>query len=539
MFDILHSRCEDSLEKIFTNCLRILENQTWGRVLEELGAKIEPESLPQLLQSIKSVALPSYLTDLARLEWALYQISKSSIAIPTQAELTINPSLVLLPLSHKNLFELINGDAPESDVETAEDVHGLLWRYPSIDEIRYREADDDDLLALKLVLEEIPVEQAASEGGVSVASIEAILHHGVSQGILLAPPSKIKRHGETAAFATKEFQEFQSANIFTLQYHITQACDLHCKHCYDRRQVTTLPRQQARGVIDDFHEFCQKMRVKGQVTFTGGNPLLYPHFEEIYRLASESGFGLAILGNPSPPYELERLLRIEKPLFFQISLEGLERHNDEIRGEGHFQRSLEFLDTLQQMDIYAMVMLTLTKDNLNQVLPLGELLRDRADLFTFNRLSAVGEGANLLMVDPMEFRHFLMGYQEATTRNPVLALKDNLFNIIRDEQDLELVGGCTGYGCGAAFNFFSLLADGEVHACRKFPSPIGNILENSLTEIYHSARAEKYRNGSSACKECRFNPVCRGCLAVVHSYGLDISKDKDPFCFFSDSTQNS
>jgi len=93
-----------------------------------------------------------------------------------------------------------------------------------------------------------------------------------------------------------------------------------------------------------------------------------------------------------------------------------------------------------------------------------------------------------------------------------------------------LFGGCTGFGCGAVFNFLSLLPDGEVHACRKFPSLIGNIQADNLYDIYHSQAAADYRAGSAACENCTKNLVCRGCLAVAYSLGLDIFTEKDPFC---------
>ena len=108
-------------------------------------------------------------------------------------------------------------------------------------------------------------------------------------------------------------------------------------------------------------------------------------------------------------------------------------------------------------------------------------------------------------------------------------MKNNLLNIIRRENGRALFGGCTGYGCGAAFNFVPLLSNGEVHACRKFPSPIGNLRQNRLVEIYHSDRARAYRAGSQA---------CRGCLAIAYSHGLDVFKDKDPFCFMDRSAQD-
>ena len=495
-----------------------------------MDLSVNPEKFPDLLQHVKHPTIPPYLPDLARIEWAIYQSHLChSENLSELKTVTVNPSLKLIPVFHRNLPVFIRDESGVTEpVIQAEGLHVLVWCDPKNKKIQYREAEDADLLALKIVLEKVKTSEAAREGGVTVGSIEAVLQRGIAEGILLSPPSRIAR-SESVPDMQKDFL---SAGIFTLQWHITQACDLHCKHCYDRNPMSSLPYEQALSVIDDFYDFCRRMNVRGQITFTGGNPLLYPDFKEIYQETSVRGFGIAILGNPSPRAQVEELLTIDKPLFFQISLEGLEAHNDTIRGEGHFQRSLMFLDQLREMDIYSMVMLTLTRDNLDQVLPLGELLSDRADYFTFNRLSNVGEGADLLMVDPEQYEIFLRKYLDETPNNRILGLKDNLFNIIRQQYGTELFGGCTGYGCGAAFNFVSLLADGDVHACRKFPSPIGNIKKNRLFDIYRSEAAEKYRKGSSACRDCSLNLVCRGCPAIVHSAGLDVFRDKDPFCFY-------
>ena len=130
-----------------------------------------------------------------------------------------------------------------------------------------------------------------------------------------------------------------------------------------------------------------------------------------------------------------------------------------------------------------MVMLTLTRDNLNQIFPLTEILRGRTDSFTFNRLSQVGEGAKLLLPAPATYAAFLEDYLMAAEASPVLALKDNLINILQFRKGLEPFGGCTGFGCGAAFNFLTVLPDGEVHACRKLPSYLGNALDESLGNL--------------------------------------------------------
>ena len=240
---------------------------------------------------------------------------------------------------------------------------------------------------------------------------------------------------------------------------------------------------------------------------------------------------IAILGNASDRATLEQIVAIRMPVYYQVSLEGLEQHNDEIRGAGNYRRTMDFLRIMTEMGVPNMVMLTLTRHNMGQVIPLAGELEGMTGGLTFNRLALFGEGASLELPTPGEYRGFLETYAAALADHPVLSLKDSLLNTVFERDGSDLFGGCAGYGCGAAFNFVSILSDGEVHACRKFPSPIGNILSESLEEVYASDAASRYRSGSSACAGCSLNAVCRGCPAVTASLGLDPFRDKDPFCF--------
>ena len=528
-----HSRGHTYLN-IFSNCRRILGDQTWGRVLEALGDETEPQDIPDKLDSLKpNLHLPEYIPDLSRVEWALSQVSSDpAVSHQKYIAISVNPSLKLVPVGWKQLSTLMSAESgKEPVVEISAGTHVMIWRHPKTDKTHIREANDTDLLSLKITVEKTNSKTAAAMGDVAIGVIDRAIRHSISEGILISPRSLIQRDLRPAYEPVSNLESFQSVDTFTLQWHITQTCDLHCRHCYDRSQRQALPLDVSVAVLDDLYSFCQEMHVSGQVSFTGGNPLLYPRFKDIYKEAADRGFDTAILGNPTPIGEIEKLLGIAKPSYFQISLEGLEAHNDHIRGKGHFQRSLEFLDQLRSLDIYTMVMLTLSNDNIHQVLPLAEMLRDRTDFFTFNRLSTVGEGAKLQMADPDTFQTFLRQYIAVARQNPIVGFKDNLINVVLNEEGGKPFGGCTGFGCGAAFNFLALLADGEVHACRKFPSLIGNIRQNRLMDIYHSKLARQYRTGSAKCSACRLKTVCRGCLAITHSYGLDVFTEKDPYCF--------
>jgi selenobiotic family peptide radical SAM maturase len=326
----------------------------------------------------------------------------------------------------------------------------------------------------------------------------------------------------------------RKAPAFTLQWHLTNTCPNHCLHCYDRTARGEPSLTEALRVLEGLQAFCAQQHVEPRVCLTGGDPLQYRDFWDLYATIAKAGISVSILGNPIFGAEIHRLLSLQPPLYFQASLEGLREHNDHVRGSGHFERTMFFLEAARGAGLRTHVMLTLTRANLFQVIPLGDMLRGLTCRFTFNRLSNVGEGEHIETPTRDEFVEFLKQYLLARRGNPVFGVKDNLFNIIRHHFKRPLYPGCTGFGCGAAFNFVALLPDGEVHACRKYPSLIGHIQQSSFQEIYNSPEAARYRCGPAVCQVCVLRKSCGGCPAVVYGKGLDPLIDRDPYCFLDD-----
>ncbi|PIE73238.1 MAG: selenobiotic family peptide radical SAM maturase [Deltaproteobacteria bacterium] len=521
--------CQENKKQIFQNeyphCYRMI-----CRFLPD-WQRFSVEFAPELLTVVPWIA------DVAEIDRAWRQIQQrqekgEEPAISPPKRLIVNPCLEIVEARWKGLPKLLAG-------KNVEPVEGHDYVAVYVAQAQERPVlcslTDHQLLALKIVAEQLDIQKIAVEADTTVAVLDTLLERAVAEGLLLAPESKIRRreHFFTNPENTQEHSRYSVAEVFTLQWHLTQACDLHCLHCYDRNNSRCLSLEQAREVLQKFYGFCKRHHVSGQVSFTGGNPLLYPHFFTVYKEAVDLGFVTAILGNPVEEDILQKIVAIQAPAFFQVSLEGLEEHNDTIRGEGHFSRIMSFLDLLKRYNLYSMVMLTLTKANQDQVVELAMLLKNKVDLFTFNRLAMVGEGAALASAPREGYREFLEAYSRAARQHGHMAFKDNFFNLLRYEEGQNLFGGCTGFGCGAAFNFVSLLANGDVHACRKLPSRIGNILEQSLDDIYHSPQARQYRRGPSQCEGCSIRPACGGCLAVSYGFGLDIFRQKDPYCFVS------
>ncbi len=526
------SQTNNKLNAFFPVCRSLVGEEAWGNIVQNLASESDdPDVLiRKLWDANESSAFPDYLPTVAWVEHLREKVRESRNAPPTHVDdFVLNPTLELVK-SEWGVAACFEEEGA-STVPRRGEEWVLIWLDPETLEPRVKAATQGDLFVVKTLAEDLSVKQSAEAAGVFEQKVYQTLHRASANGLVLAPSSKITR---ADTFSTHDPPEgFASTSAFVVQWHITHACDLHCKHCYDRSKRSPLTMDQGVQFLDDLGAFCREKNVRGHVCFSGGNPFLHANFTELYQTAADRGFATSILGNPVSRDQIKRICDIQYPLFYQVSLEGLPQHNDSIRGTGTFTDVLEFLGALRDFGVESTVMLTLTKDNLDQVIPLGQRLSGHADNFTFNRLAAVGEGANLCLPDKETYRQFLDDYLAAMASNSVFTLKDNLLNLAKSENGDPMFDGCTGFGCGAAFNFVAVLPDGEVHACRKFPSSIGNIYETDLRTVYDSDTADRYRQGTGACTQCSLKYRCGGCMAVVHATGGNVFEDRDPLCFIN------
>ena len=521
-----------SIEKIFPRTLlHPVAADLFSQSDMQEAFENEPKRFAEFLH--KSFPYPSrmaFLAELADVEYACWNVEHMERDFSRSAhEAVINPLLQIITVKNDVTPFFSQGRSFVPDAVGPQEGWILVWKGPESGRLYVEMADEQMLLALKVLSEE----QSELQGD-QLRVVNQAIDYSAQKGIVLKAPYLLSRTLQGFPAGENIPEQYLTASVFTLQWHITNACDLHCKHCYDREKRSPLTAEQGLGIIEAFDRFCQEKNVRGHICFSGGNPFMSPHFYLLYKAAADRGYAVSLLGNPVSAEELQRVTDICMPEYFQVSLEGLEAHNDCIRGEGYYKRVMDFLRLLREKQVSSAVMLTLTKANIDQILPLAEILQGRTDYFTFNRLSQVGEGAGLSLPGSDAYRKFLESYVAAADDSPIIGLKDSLINILRERQGIAPFGGCTGFGCGAAFNFIALLPDGEVHACRKFPSLIGSILESDFLTLYESEKAQQYRKGPESCQECRLRPVCGGCMAVVHGMGLDPFKEKDPFCFLEE-----
>jgi len=233
---------------------------------------------------------------------------------------------------------------------------------------------------------------------------------------------------------------------------------------------------------------------------------------------------------------------------FQISLDGLQNRHNFFRGKGHFQKSLEALELLKEFNITRCVMFTLSNLNKSDLVPLLEFLieNELTDLFAFARLVPLGRGENFKedLINTEDYKNLLLKTFEKVIE---LYQKGYNFRFIEKEGELwellyyqfgirknlmenpnTIFGGCYIGNMG-----ITILADGTVVACRRFPIKIGKVPEQSIREVFIlSEKLDDLRKirEKSPCRECILNCACIGCPAITYMIKKDYN-ERDPNCW--------
>ncbi len=340
---------------------------------------------------------------------------------------------------------------------------------------------------------------------------------------------------------------------FYLQWHLTNNCDIRCSHCYisntkkKEYEKNELSLEECISVIESFREMSETLQFSGFIYFTGGNPLLKKDFFKIGEYAKSKGLKIGVLGNASSLldkklFERVKLLGIQS---YQISIDGLEKNHEKIRGKGTFKTALLGLDKLVNEKIHSVVMSTITKENMWDIPKLIKISAERGiNIFSFARIVPIGEGKKLkdILPSPEEYKGFL-----EAVYNTYRGLKDKYsnFRIGRKEPlwslffyekgllDITQSKGSIITGCSVGINNLCLDVDGIVYSCRRLEIPVGNVKEQSLEEIFlKSTTINEHREVENIkeCNSCEVMPYCRGCRAVSYATSGNYF-GKDPQCW--------
>ncbi len=338
-------------------------------------------------------------------------------------------------------------------------------------------------------------------------------------------------------------------DYFAFQWHITDECDQRCKHCYifseGHPQLVEMPWDKMVAVLANIERMCARMKRLPYLYITGGDPILHRRFWDLLELVHAHGIPFTLMGNPF--HLTDQVCRRLKALGcrkYQLSLDGLRDTHDRFRKPGSFDATLQAIPIIRNSGIDCAIMSTVSASNIDEIPDLIDVIvAHHADIFAFGRYcptSADKSHQETWHVEPLRYRDFLdrcwQKFEQYKDSDTTFNLKDHLWTLYLYEKGLfKIPAGLdddTIYdGCNCGNCHFTISAEGQFMACRRFDSYVGDTCQE-MYDVFHGEKMNAYRQHErfEKCAKCELLRFCRGCPAVAFGYTHNFYA-ADPQCW--------
>ena len=326
--------------------------------------------------------------------------------------------------------------------------------------------------------------------------------------------------------------------FITLQWHLSEACNLRCKHCYqENHKPVQLPYKDLLKTLNQYRKLLKETGCLGNIALTGGEPLFCPHLFKLLDefKKDEELYSFSILTNGTLlTEELAKKIASYHPWFVQVSLEGGKKTNDYVRGEGTYEKIGKAIQLLRAEGIWVSVSFTATKLNYKE-------FPDVVDYVEKMGGSAVWSDRYIPLGDQRD-SEFVMGLKETQEWLDIMAKKraqqikekkNTIVSMRRALQFTRLEDIEKPYTCVAGKGLITIMENGDIVPCRRMPIVVGNILKDDLTDLYfnHPVLLDLQKQSiPKGCVTCKKANECRGGLRCL-TYALTGNyKEKDTGC---------
>jgi radical SAM protein with 4Fe4S-binding SPASM domain len=288
-----------------------------------------------------------------------------------------------------------------------------------------------------------------------------------------------------------------------LELQITDRCNLRCRHCYiGEKAPQELSVKQITEILKEFEEM-QGLRLM----VTGGEPLLHSNFAELNNILTDFRIRKVLFTNGLLlNKDLLRGLNVDE---IQISIDGLEKGHDSLRGAGTFGKSLKAVRLAKEMGFEVSVATMVHAKNLD-------------DFDKMEKLFSELEIKDWTVDVPC-----ITGRLEDSTEFQVAPEVGGKY--LRYGYGAGLHAGETGFGCG--LHLLSVMADGKVTKCTFYSDrPVGSI-RDGLRNCWERTTPVTLKDLSC---DCHYLESCRGgCRYRAELLGDPLGKDLYK-CFLHD-----
>ncbi|MFN3739334.1 MAG: radical SAM protein [Thermodesulfovibrionales bacterium] len=280
-----------------------------------------------------------------------------------------------------------------------------------------------------------------------------------------------------------------------LELQITERCNLRCRHCYIKEnRPVELAVMDIEKVLREFEEL-QGLRV----LISGGEPLLHSEFEKFNEMLPEFFFRKVLFTNGILlNREILKRLNVDE---IQISIDGLEKGHDALRGKGTFKNAMNGLELAIKEGFDVSVATMVHRDNLDEFDKMDNLFKN------------------------LGIKEWNVDVPCATGR-----LKDHSELQLKPEDAGRFLkygfgGGMhsslAGFACG--LHLMAVMADGRITKCTFYGENPAGTIKDGLRKCW--GRIKPVRLEELKC-DCEYIDSCRGgCRYRAKLLGDEYGKD--------------
>lgn len=314
-------------------------------------------------------------------------------------------------------------------------------------------------------------------------------------------------------------------------FSLTNRCNLQCRMCDIYKNPDSKENEQSTSEVKAIIAQIKNMSIN-HIIFSGGEPLLRHDVLDLVEFAVAKGIGMVDIitnGTLLKDKSIKKIIK-SKLNHITISLDGLGKINDEIRGKGVFEKAQLNMDKLNYYKAkYAAefptvgINFTIMNNNLEHILPIIEFARAKK--------------CNILVLQPLLFdntnmqekrTNFLWPAEDKIDRlreimKEVMKKKNQLNDlfIYTDEAILKAMPdyfkghrASPNFKCYEGIKRIVITADAKVWSCL---GVYGDLKKHALKKIWFSPAAWKIRRRANQCRE--------HCLQDCVYFPIDVLKD--------------
>jgi MoaA/NifB/PqqE/SkfB family radical SAM enzyme len=326
-------------------------------------------------------------------------------------------------------------------------------------------------------------------------------------------PDVFRADKDTQGYLENHFKN--NPQLMQFQVELTSRCNERCVHCYIPHECKT--GDIAPALFYDVLDQCRNMGVLN-ITLSGGEPMLHPHFIDFLRKAKEYDFAINVLSNLTLLNdEIIAEMKANRLSSVQVSLYSMNSdiHDSITQLSGSFHKTQSAILKLVENDIPLQISCPVTMQNKRCYVNVARWAEE-------HKVRAVTD-------------YIMMARYDHNTSNLDSRLSiDEVGGIINDIIDndpdykerlveadfieVEKKDTSDDILCGVCISSMCMVAGGNIYPCAGWQDyVIGNVREQPLAEIWKGAPKAQYLRGLRKkdipkCIDCADRHFCAMCM---------------------------